>query len=584
MTRFLLFLAAATLCPAQEIPVAGLFRDDQGALRVLQGVEGAWTARLVIAQGVDSAGSNGQWMWYKTGAELHVGNRQDGWTVVSAPQGAAAARFNSDGRLEGFVFPEAGLAATWLADGTLGELRPWAEDAGEPLPPQPIGERLFLLRRDGALLAWRAGSGPVLIPLAETPSFQLFLRDGQNETAAGSAVTMPPAAAGESSEARFRLRNPTTVPVLINRLSVDPGPFKIFDQFFPPRYIEPGGFLDFAVRFSPQAAGAYSSTLFVNDLKVTLNGSAEAAPAVEIELTAGWLTLRAGQLTDLGTVERRATLRRALRVTPASPVRIAGAGFEIQPGASASEWSIVLISDTPGAATATLDVAGRLFPLRATVTDFPTPRPAIVLPSEPKTGQQSRLTVRLSAAARTADSAVLTLAFTPDSGLPDDPAVAFLPQAVRSLAVRFAEGESESQEIAFQTGTTAGRITLRVQLGPNSDERSIRVSPEPVVLSSARAAFASAAAEVVFTGFDTTRSVSKVSFTFYLKNGQAASPGRIDADVAAPFAGYFKSVTGGAFMLRANFPVSGTASELDGVEVEITNSAGTGRTGRLRFE
>lgn len=584
MIRSLLLIVAAMLCHAQEMPVAGMFRDDQGALRVLQGIEGAWVAPILIPQGVDSAGSNGQWMWYKTGTELHLRNLQGGWAVVSAPEGAAEARFNPGGLLEGFVFPEAGLAACWLIEGKLGELRAWAKDPDAPLPPQPIGENLYLLRQGGSLLAWRAGSDPILIPLADAVSFQLFLRDGQNEVAVGSSFAMPSAAAGETSEVRFRLRNPTAVPILINRLSVDPGAFKIFDQFFPPRYIEPGGFLDFAVRFSPQAKGSYSSTLFVNDLKVTLNASAEAAPVVEIELPAGWQTLRAGDTTDLGTVERRATLRRALRVTPAVPPRIDGAGFEIQAGATVNESSIVLVSDKPGVAAATLDVGGRLFPLRATVTDFPTPRPAIVLPSEPRTAQQSRLTVRLTEPARAAYSAVLTLAFTPDAGLPDDSAVAFLPQAVRALPVRFAEGESESQEIVFQTGTTAGRITLKVALGPYSEERSIRVSPEPVALSSARAASSPAAAEVVFTGFDTTRSVSKVSFTFYLKNGQAASPGRIDADVATPFAGYFKSVTGGTFTLRANFPVSGTFSELDGVEVEFTNSAGTTRTGRLRFE
>lgn len=584
MIRFLLLLVAAMLCHAQETPVAGVFRDDQGALRVLQGIEGAWTAPVVIPQRVDSAGSNGQWMWYKTGTELHVRNRHGGWTVESAPEGSAAARFNSGGLLEGFIFPEAGLAAPWVTDGKLGELRAWTEDPDAPIPPQPIGENLFLLRRSGSLLAWRAGSDPILIPLAEAVSFQLFLRDGQNEVAVGSSFAMPSAAAGETSEVRFRLRNPTAMPILINRLSVDPGAFKIFDQFFPPRYIEPGGFLDFAVRFSPQATGSYSSTLFVNDLKVTLNASAEAAPVVEIELPSGWQTLRAGDTTDLGTVERRAVLRRALRVTPAAQMRIDGPGYELQPGAAANESSIVMVSDKPGVAAATLDVGGRLFPLRATVTDFPTPRPAIVLPSEPRTAQQSRLTVRLAEPARAAYTAVLTLSFAPDAGLPNDPAVAFLPQAVRMLPVQFAEGESESQEIVFQTGTTAGLITLKVALGPYSEERSIRVNPEPVALSSARAAFSSAAAEVLFTGFDTTRSVSKVSFTFYLKSGQAASPGRIDADVAAPFAGYFKSVTGGAFTLRANFPVSGTFSELDGVEVEFINSAGTTRTGRLRFE
>jgi hypothetical protein len=266
------------------------------------------------------------------------------------------------------------------------------------------------------------------------------------------------------------------------------------------------------------------------------------------------------------------------------PVRIDGDSFQLQTSAIASEHTIVFSSDKAGAATATLDAGGRLFLLRATATEFPTPRPAIAFAGEPKTAQQARLTVRLAEPARTAYTAMLNLAFLPDAGLPDDASVAFLPQAVRSLPVRFAEGAAESPEIVFQTGTTAGRIVFSVTLGTYAEEKSLRIQPEPVVLSGARASSASAAAEIVLTGFDTTRTVSRIAFTFFLKNGQAASPGRIESEVAAPFASYFKSVSGGTFTLRANFPVSGTYTELDGVEVEITNSAGSGRSGRLRFE
>ncbi len=585
MSRLLLLAAAALLCGAQELPVTGIFRDPHGALRVLQGIEGAWVAPVVIPQGVDSAGYNGRWMWYKAGADLFVRDPQGRWAVVPAPVGSAAALYSSGGRLEGFVFADAGQTAAWMA-GTmsLGTPEPWREEAATTLPLESLGEDLYLLRRDNALLAWRPGADPVLIPLAEAVSFQLYHRDGQSELAVGSAFSLPPAAPGESSEARFRLRNPTTVPILINRLSVNPGAFKIFDQFYPPRYLEPGGFADFSVRFSPPSDGEYSTTLFVNDLKVALSAGAEAAPVVEIELTSGWQALRAGDTVDLGAVERRATLRRALRMTPAVPLRIEGDGFQLEPGATVNDYTIVFSSDKPGAPSASLDAGGRLFSLRATVTDFAVPRPSIVFPAEPKTAQQARLTVRLSEPARTAYTAALTLSFTPDAGLPNDSSVAFLPQAVRTLPVRFAEGESESQEIVFQTGTTAGSITLTAVLGPYVEERAVRILPEPVVLSAARASSSSAMAEVVLTGFDTTRTVSRISFTFYLKNGQAASPGRIDADVAAPFTDYYKSVSGSTFSLRANFPVSGTFTELDGVEVEVANSAGSSRTGRLRFE
>lgn len=582
MGRFLLVAAALLACQAQELPLAGVFRDDCGALRALQGIEGAWVSPVLIPEGVDSAGYNGRWLWYKAGRDLHVRNPQGHWAAVPAPGGTAAGQFSSGGDLAGFVFPEVALAARWdIETMILGGLSAWN---GELPRTESLGENLLLLRREGGLWAWRPGSDPVLIPLAEAVSFQLFHRDGQNETVVGAAFSLPPAAPGESTEARFRVRNPTGAPILISRLSVDPGAFRIVDQFFPPRYLEPGGFADFSVRYSPPSPGEHTTTLFVNDMKVALTASTESPASVEVELPTGWQVLRASEVFDLGVVERGVMFRRALRVTPAVPLRVEGAGFQLQPGAAAGEFTIVFLSEKPGAAAVTLDAGGRLFPLRVTVTDFPAPRPSIVFPSEPKTALQGRLIVRLAEPARTAYTAVLTLMFTPDAGLPDDLAVAFLPQTVRVVPIRFGAGESDSQEVAFQTGTTAGRITFKVDLGPYAEERTVRILPEPAALSAARAAASSAAVEVALTGFDTTRSVAKLSFTFYLKNGQIAAPGRIDADVSAPFSNYFKSVSGSTFLVRANFPVSGALTELDGVEVEIANSAGICRTSRLRFE
>ncbi|MBI4894002.1 MAG: hypothetical protein HY821_25520 [Acidobacteria bacterium] len=360
--------------------------------------------------------------------------------------------------------------------------------------------------------------------------------------------------------------------------------FQLFEQFYPPRFIEAGGVADFAVRFAPSSAGGYAATLYVNDQKVILNGSAAAAPVVEMELQTGWAVLRAGDAVELGAVERRSTLRRAVRATPAAAAQISGAGFSLEDGGSAGHWVVSYSGDKAGTAQGALDVGGRVFPLRVTVTEFPTPRPAVVLVSEAKTAAQVRFKVKLGEAARTAYTAAVTLDFAPDAGLPDDAAVALLPQAVRSVPVRIEEGAAESAELAFQTGTTAGRITVGVTLGAYSDQSVFRVIAEPVVLTAVKASAASANAEIVLTGYDTTRSVTKAAFTFYRKDGQAAAPGRIEADVSGAFGSYFKSSNGGAFTLRANFPVSGTHTELEGVEVELVSAAGTRQSGRLRFE
>jgi hypothetical protein len=58
----------------------------------------------------------------------------------------------------------------------------------------------------------------------------------------------------------------------------------------------------------------------------------------------------------------------------------------------------------------------------------------------------------------------------------------------------------------------------------------------------------------------------------------------LDVDVTSAFKSYWASITGGTFQLQATFPVSGTYTDLAGVEVVITNSNGTAQTGRLTFQ
>lgn len=580
----LLLPAIVSLMAAQQKPVEAIFTDLEGNLRLLCGVEGAWETPLLVPGGVLSSGYNGRSLWFKTRDHLHIRSTAGEWSVLDAPPGAAAARFASSGDPALFYFPGAAAWAQWSPETRTLQFLDSPPEL-DPAWPEIIGPDLVVHRRPGTIVAVRSSSATaLLLPLAELPSFQLFFRDGTAEVAVGASFTMPPAAPGESSTARFRIRNPTNAPVLINRLSIDPGPFKTFDQFYPPRYLEAGGFLDFSVRFSPSGPGGYSRTLYINDLKVILNGAGTATSLVEIELPTGWQTLHSGDDVSLGSVERGTALTRRLRITPLLPAALSGQGFALLPGASSSESVISFLSDTPGSASGALIVDGRTFTLRVTVTDFPTPRPSLLLQSEPAAATQARFKVKLSEPARSDLTAVLSLAFIPAAGLPDDPAIVFLPQAIRNISLHIPTGAAESDEAVFQSGTTAGTITLRVTLGQNSDERTFRILPQPVTLSAARASAASANAEVTLTGFDTSRTTAKVAFTFYLKSGQPAAPGRIEADVTQQFAAYYQSVTGGSFTLRANFPVSGTYTELDSVEVEIVNSAGPAQTGRLRFE
>ena len=75
-----------------------------------------------------------------------------------------------------------------------------------------------------------------------------------------------------------------------------------------------------------------------------------------------------------------------------------------------------------------------------------------------------------------------------------------------------------------------------------------------------------------------------LAFTFFDSAGRTIQPGVLRVDASADFKRYFQSgAAGGMFALRATFPVSGDATQVAAVEVEITNSAGITRTQRLPF-
>ncbi|WP_321475799.1 hypothetical protein [uncultured Paludibaculum sp.] len=575
MRHFLLFFTLATY--AQTTPVAGIFHDGRGALRSLQGTEGAWVAPILVPSGVVSAGYSGKTLWYKTESELHVISGEE--IVVPAPAGPVVAKFNETGDLSEIYFAS-GERARWLGRGL-----EFVESVDEvPSLPEDLGPGRLLIRRDGVLYAWSPGSAPVLVPLAEIPSFQLFSRADEAELPVGSAFLMPPSPVGESSTARFRIRNPTTNPITINRLSIDPSPFKTFDQFYPPALIPSGGHADFSVRFSPTEAGDVASTLWINDLQVKLQGGTVAATSVEILDDSVWKPLVSP--FDLGTVERRTTLTRRLRITPDAPPTLAGTGFTL--AVSDSEWLISVYSDTARTLSGTIQVANRTFNLKATFTEFPLPRPSIQPSSGTLTsGLQQKIVLQFAEPAKATVLGLLKLVFTPrSSSLGDDPAIAFLPRMERSVNFRLNEGSTVaefggSDFVLLQTGSTAGTIALTVDLGGLAEHASYRIDPAPIAISATKASTSHSSAEVLLTGVDNTRTTDKIAFTFFHKDGHTVLPGRQEVDVSSSFKNYFETSATGTFQLRATFSVTGDLTALGGVDVEITNSQGVTKSGRL---
>jgi len=171
--------------------------------------------------------------------------------------------------------------------------------------------------------------------------------------------------------------------------------------------------------------------------------------------------------------------------------------------------------------------------------------------------------------------------------LPDDPAIDFFISPGRFGWFSVLPGEEATwfgprQDIWFQTGTTAGRITVTVSLGEHREQAVLDIPPAPVVITSLTAKRANSGLEVSLWGIDNTRTGSQIVFSFFDAAGQLVAPGHISLNAAGAFRNYYESsVLGGTFALRAAFPVTGDASVLAGAEVEITNAAGVTRSERV---
>jgi hypothetical protein len=174
------------------------------------------------------------------------------------------------------------------------------------------------------------------------------------------------------------------------------------------------------------------------------------------------------------------------------------------------------------------------------------------------------------------------------AGATADPAILFA-NGTRTAAFSVVEGDDMAHfgsalQMLFQTGTTAGTIVFTTVLGAYQDQTSVTIPAEPVGMDKVAVTRTSSGLEVRVTSFDNTRSASQLVFTFYDRSDAVVTPGAIRVDVTASFSAYFATPDqGGAFVLTAAFPVTGSADQVAGVEVEMSNSTGAARSGRVRF-
>ncbi len=436
---------------------------------------------------------------------------------------------------------------------------------------------------------------------------KLFVVEQGAEHAVGEYYVIGTVSAEGVLETSFRVRNDSSFPDTLYGLSVAGPGFSFAALPALPIELASGAAADFVVRFNPLDTGlSYPAYLNINGVRATVLVGTATPPAslARLEGTSKTVVTTGGTL-DFGSVERGSQATRSFELCnltgqPLTVLQFAvsGAAFHgptgaatpltLQPGACVS-FEIAFAPQDAGPAQGLVDLDGRRFVLLGTGTELAPPKPQIAV--EPQTlrgAQQAKVSVKLASASRTSMSGELSMQF--QAGVPgkiSDPAVQFPATGKQTISFTVAEGDEVARfaglpETEFQTGTTAGSIVFTVKLGPYTESLTVDVPNAPVVVDTARAARTAAGIEVQTTGFDTSRSATRLTFTFFDRQERAVAPGAIQVDGSQAFRQYFLTTGfGSIFTLLAVFPVRGDASQIGAVEIELVNSLGATSSGRV---
>ena len=288
-----------------------------------------------------------------------------------------------------------------------------------------------------------------------------------------------------------------------------------------------------------------------------------------------------------------------------------GSGASIQYGTPLGPAELNATANVPGTFTYT-PAAGKVLPLgNETLTAAFTPTDAfdyatasatlavsVVVVSVSATvsadettvtaGQQSTLTLTVQPYPETV-TATATLAFTPTSANgPQDPTVLFSNnQTSQSIPINPAT-TATSNTLQFQSGSTAGAITVTVHLTladgtdvtpSNLQPVTITVPASAPVISSATLSRSGQSLQVAVIALSSTRDMTQAVFHFTPVSGKSLTTTDLTVDLTSAFQAWYSSLTsdqyGTNFTYTQPFTLNSNATDIQSVSVTLVNSAGT---------
>lgn len=174
----------------------------------------------------------------------------------------------------------------------------------------------------------------------------------------------------------------------------------------------------------------------------------------------------------------------------------------------------------------------------------------------------------------------------------DDPNIKFISSGNRTLDFTIRAGAQQAEftggSSAFQTGTVAGTITVRVaklsaagvDVIPSSPpSQAVRVDRRAPAVTSAKFIPGSSSFDVEVVGYSTPREVTQGIFQFTPASGANLQTTSLTVALSSNFSEWYRKpeapTFGSQFKLRITFNVQGEVSAISAVSVTLSNAQGS---------
>ena len=453
-----------------------------------------------------------------------------------------------------------------------------------------------------------------LLPVAAHAQLTLVTPDGTTSSPVGSTYAFGTVDSGDSKDVVFRLVNNATSPVVVQAPAVKGVGFSVTaingsTPYTIPPAPSPLNFLAFTVRFTAALPASYSANLQIASISVLLLAAVVPAPTLTIfppctgDASTGTITFGSLQnaLPHLCNVSLQNANSQPLVISNIGVTGVfQGSNIQTTPVTLApGQATTFAIQVNPRCGTTamqgTLLVNTHSYPITGSGFDPPLPKPSLTFDAQNfSSAEQHNLTMTLPTPAPCSVNGYLNLAFTANANgaATDDSAIVFLSGSTRKLPVAVTANSTQvsingQSSAAFQTGTTAGKITFTLSQAQITADptTTIVIPPAAISIESSTASHQRIGQlDVAIVAYDNTYSSGPMSFTFFDTQGKV-----IGSPVAADFTSQFKAFfsgqqNGSAFLMRVSFPVQGDQTQVGKVQATLTNAAGQAQTGSLPFQ